>query len=168
MKATDSEKQETLIFHTLDEMKNTMKNLADSYATLTGEVIKSGVRIEGILKTQENHEARIAEIKTAQDSCPARHQMKGVWSRLKHFEDFKDMVMSQTKEDSKAIDVYAQRVQHAAEMASAQSMPNPWKDVMVKIVLWVLIGLIVGASLSSIFVYEYVSGRSVPTISGKP
>jgi ElaB/YqjD/DUF883 family membrane-anchored ribosome-binding protein len=78
------------------------------------------------------------------------------------------MVMSQTKEDSKAIDIYAQRVQHAADMASAQAIPNPWKDVLVKIVIWVLVGLIVGASLSSIFVYEYVSGRSAPTLPGKP
>jgi phage-related tail protein len=149
-------------------MKETMKSLADSYASLTAEVIKSGVRIENILKTLDAHEERILEIKGAQDSCPAKHQIKGVWARLKHFEDFQSMIMSQTKEDSKAIDVYAQRVQHAADLAATQDNIT-LKASFLKVLPWVILAIVAAIVLTTLVTVQALTGNPVvPTLPTIP
>lgn len=153
----------------LGGLSKSIEGQAGELSTLNREVGKITVAMEffqlqseRLEKKVDGNNVRIRDVEITEARCGNGKEIKNIWRQMSRLSAFMDMIKEKSGEDTAAIDVYAQQMQHASDMA-LQNNGNFWK-LFLKFGPWVIVLLLTASAIGGVIAAKFI-GANVPDIS---
>ena len=153
------------------ELDDKLSEQSRTLVRLEGQMQTTNVILRNIEKKNSEQDLYIGDLRTElkgvglrQAGCNASIQVKSIWHQIKRINDILDVLRKDYDIDTQRIDVYKQRAQHDAETSV---LNNAGRDIFMKILPWLLIGIVAGAGLAGIGVYQYFEKKESIVKIGK-
>ena len=159
-------------------LKNLYEDLSASYEKQAAALASMDKTIEVLsvlLKSFESKNAeqdarlneyskRIHSVEMKQASCNAPSEVNGLWHHVKRLNAFMDMKKSKDGISTKAVDTYAQQMQHSMDLAITRDDVS-FKVAVLKLLPWAIITIIIAIVLATMVTIQTLTGNKfIPNI----
>lgn len=157
----------------MEDQEGLLSGVAKSTRNLESHVGEINIHLKNLMENDgqkqnrlNDHAVRLRTVELTQAGCQANTKLSVQGREFKDFgrwrikvNSFMDVFKTQGHVDTGLIDVHAQQMQHAAEMAVRQSIP--FKDAAVRMLPWFVAVFALGLVLATILTVQTLTGNQL-------